>query len=124
MLELEGGTSGLYSATYESSGHEYFERGQEFYERIVGKDATLHVLHRWLVLCRRRRLPTLLKRGSRPETEESTLLDQLRKAITKGIEPECNARDNLMTMAVLEACVRSSEERRWVSTEELLGEIR
>src|SRR5678815_3961718 len=43
MLELEGGTRGFYSATYDSSGHEFFEGGQEFYARFVGEQATLHV---------------------------------------------------------------------------------
>ncbi|HEV7844547.1 MAG TPA: Gfo/Idh/MocA family oxidoreductase, partial [Pyrinomonadaceae bacterium] len=31
MLNMEEGTRAFYAATYESSGHEFFERGQEFY---------------------------------------------------------------------------------------------
>jgi predicted dehydrogenase len=33
LLSLENGTRAVYSSTYESSGHEFFERGQEFYAR-------------------------------------------------------------------------------------------
>ena len=63
MLTFASGTRGFYSATYESSGHEYFEGGQEFYQRYVGEFATLHVFHRWLVLCERGRLPRLVRRA-------------------------------------------------------------
>ena len=53
LLTFDAGTRAVYSATYESSGHEFFERGQEFYARFVGERATLHVLQRWLFLCER-----------------------------------------------------------------------
>ena len=33
--------------TYQVSGHEFFERGQEFHAWFVGERATLHLLHRW-----------------------------------------------------------------------------
>jgi predicted dehydrogenase len=122
VLEFGGGARGSYSATYESSGHEYFERGQEFYERIVGERATLHVFHRWLVLCERGRLPRLVRRGSRAESEEAALLRQLERAVTLGEEPESSGRDNLQTVAALEACVRSAGERRQINPQELLDE--
>jgi predicted dehydrogenase len=51
LLTLEDGARIFYGSTYESSGHDFFERGQEFYARFVGQHATLHILHRWLVLC-------------------------------------------------------------------------
>ena len=57
MLTLEGGARATYTASYESSGHEFFERGQEFYERFVGERGTLHVYHRWLILCQRGQAP-------------------------------------------------------------------
>jgi predicted dehydrogenase len=122
MLTLEGGVRAQYSATYESYGHERFERGQEFYERFVGERGTLHVLHRWLVLCRSGRLPRWISRGRRPVTEEAILLDQLRRAIGDDEKPEVGGRDNLETLAALEACRRSSDERRWVDPRELLAE--
>jgi predicted dehydrogenase len=121
MLAFEGGAHGLYAATYESSGHEYFELGQEFYERIVGERATLHVIHRWLVLCPRGRLPRLVRRGRRPVTEDGLLLGQLERALRHGEEPEASGRDNLRTVAALEACARSAEEGRWVDPRELLA---
>ena len=122
MLTFEGGARAFYSATYESSGHEYFEGGQEFYARVVGERATLHVFHRWLVLCERGRWPRVVRRGARAETEESALLGQLAAALASGAGPEVSGRDNLQTMAVVEACLRSADGGGWVSPQELLRE--
>jgi predicted dehydrogenase len=122
MLTLEDETRALYSATYESSGHEFFERGQEFYLRFVGKRATLHVFQRWLLLCETGKLPRPVRRGRRKLTEERILLDQLGRALVTGEEPDSSGRDNLQTMAMVEACVRSATERTWVNPQELLDE--
>ncbi len=123
MIEFEGGTSATYSATYESRGHEYFERGQEFYERVVGERGTLHVFHRWLVLCPAGGLPRPVRRGRRAETEESVLLGQFAAAVNAGADPECSGRDNLQTMAMVEACLCSDQEGRWVYPQELLDDV-
>ena len=120
LLTFEDGARACYSATYESSGHEYFEGGQEFYARLLGERATLHVFHRWLVLCERGRWPRLVRRGARAETEERTLLRQLSAALASGAEPEVSGRDNLQTMAVAEACIRSADSGGWVNPQELL----
>lgn len=120
LLTFDGGTHATYTATYESSGHEFFERGQEFYERVVGERATLHVFQRWLILCERGRWPRLVGRGARAQTEESILLRQLERALLRGEAPESSGRDNLKTVAVLEAIVRSSGEGAWVNPQELL----
>jgi predicted dehydrogenase len=120
MLDFEGGARAVYTATYESSGHEFFERGQEFYLRLVGERATLHVFQRWLVLCERGRWPRLIRRGRRETTEEHVLLTQLRRAVEYGSAPDASGRDNLQTVAVAEACVRSAGEGRWVNPQELL----
>jgi predicted dehydrogenase len=122
MLNFEDGARALYSATYESSGHEFFERGQEFYLRLVGERATLHVFHRWLLLCERGKWPRLVRRGSRNVTEEQILLRQLALAIRDGSAPESSGRDNLQTMALAEAFIRSVNEKRWVDPQELLNE--
>jgi predicted dehydrogenase len=122
LLAFSSGARGLYSATYEASGHEFFERGQEFYQRYVGERATLHVYHRWLVLCERGKWPRLVRRGPRDATEESLLLRQLERALVEGEEPESSGRDNLQTVAVMEACVRSAREQRWINPQELLNE--
>ncbi|MGH9903199.1 MAG: Gfo/Idh/MocA family protein, partial [Pyrinomonadaceae bacterium] len=123
MLTFEDGARAVYTATYESSGHEFFERGQEFYARFVGARATLHVFHRWLVLCERGRLPRVVRRGAREVTEERVLLRQLAEALRDGAEPDSSGLDNLQTMAVVEACVRSADERRWINPQELLREL-
>jgi len=123
MLSLEDETRVLYSATYESSGHEFFEGGQEFYVRFVGERATLHVFQRWLMLCETGKLPRPVRRGSRKVTEERILLNQLERALN-GEEPDSSGRDNLQTMAVVEACLRSTAERTWVNPQELLDEYR
>jgi len=123
MFTLEAGTRAVYTTTYESSGHEFFERGQEFYARFVGERGTLHIFHRWLLLCERGRLPRLVRRGSRKVTEEQILLSQLERALLAGEEPESSGRDNLKTMAVVEACIRSAAEQRWINPQELLDEL-
>ena len=124
MLSFENGIRGSYVATYESRGHEFFERGQEFYLRFVGELATLHVFQRWLLLCEKEKLPRLLKRGARRVTEEQILLGQLERAIMLNETPDSSGRDNLQTMAIMEACLRSSENKNWVNPQELLDELR
>lgn len=124
MLSLGDQTRALYSATYESTGHEFFERGQEFYLRFVGERATLHVWQRWLMLCEKGKLPRLIRRGPRKFTEERILLNQLERALVTGEEPDSSGRDNLQTMAVVEACLRSAATRTWVNPQELLDEYR
>jgi predicted dehydrogenase len=121
LLTLEGGVSAAYTSSFESAGHELFEGGQEYYERLVGERGTLHVVHRWLVLCERGRRPRFVRRGPRRQTEDAHLLDQLRDAIHHGREPDSSGRDNLATMAVVEACVRSADEGRAYDPRDLLA---
>jgi predicted dehydrogenase len=122
MLSMEEGARVFYSATYESSGHEFFERGQEFYLRLVGEWATLHVFQRWLILCERNKLPRLIRRGARRVTEEQVLLGQFERLLLAGEMADSTGRDNLQTMAVVEACVRSANQQRWINPGELLNE--
>jgi predicted dehydrogenase len=122
QLSLADETRVSYTASYESSGHEFFERGQEFYARFVGERATLHVFQRWLFLCEGGRLPKLVRRGSRKTTEEQNLLRQLERALLHGDVPEVSGRDNLQTVALLEACLRSATEKRCINPQELLDE--
>jgi predicted dehydrogenase len=123
MLSFENGAQALYTATYESSGHEFFERGQEFYGRFVGELATLHVFQRWLLLCEKGKLPRLIRRGPRKETEERILLDQFARAILGNEKADVTGRDNLQTMAIVEACLRSENDKRWINPQELLNEL-
>jgi predicted dehydrogenase len=122
MLAFEDEIRAFYSATYESSGHEFFEHGQEFYVRFVGEHATLHMFQRWLMLCEQGKLPRIVRRGPRKISEERVLLDQLERALLNGEVPASSGRDNLQTMAVAEACLLSAAERTWVNPQELLNE--
>lgn len=124
LLTFEDDVRVSYSATYESSGHEFFERGQEFYARFVGERGTLHVFHRWLILCESRKLPRLLRRGPRRTTEEQILLRQLERAILANEPAEVSGRDNLQTMAILEASVLSATEQKWINPQELLNDAK
>ncbi|HKP36736.1 MAG TPA: Gfo/Idh/MocA family oxidoreductase [Pyrinomonadaceae bacterium] len=122
MLTFEDDARAMYSASYESSGHEFFESGQEFYTRFVGERGTLHIFQRWLIWCETGKLPRLVRRGPRKETEEQILLGQLERAMLHGETAEVSGRDNLQTMAVLEACVRSSADRAGINPQSLLNE--
>ncbi|HET8783407.1 MAG TPA: Gfo/Idh/MocA family oxidoreductase [Pyrinomonadaceae bacterium] len=122
MLSMANETRVSYSATYESTGHTLFEGGQEFYARFIGERATLHVFHRWLILWENGKLPRLVRRGPRKKTEEKILLEQFERALLHGEATEVSGRDNLQTVAVLEACVRSAVEGRSINPQELLRE--
>ncbi len=124
MISFSSGARAFYSATYESSGHEFFENGQEFYARFVGELGTLHVFQRWLILCAKGKLPRLIRRGPREVTEEQILLEKFEQAVLGRAEASSSGRDNLQTMAILEACVRSAAERRWINPQELLNEFK
>jgi predicted dehydrogenase len=122
MLSMANQTRVSYSATYESTGHTLFEGGQEFYARFIGERATLHLFHRWLILWENGKLPRLVRRGPRNKTEERILLEQFERAVRHGETTEVSGRDNLQTVAVLEACVRSAMEERSINPQELLRE--
>ena len=123
MLTFENGARADYTATYESSGHEFFERGQEFYGRFVGELATLHIFQRWLILCEKGKLPRLIGRGAREQSEEQLLLGELERAVLNNEQGNSSGRDNLQTMAILEACIRSSAEKKWINPQELIDEL-
>ena len=120
MLATADDTRISYSATYESTGHTLFEGGQEFYARFIGERGTLHVFQRWLIFWENGKLPRLVRRGPRKKTEERLLLDQFERTLVHGEQTDVSGRDNLETMAILEACVRSATEERKVNPQELL----
>jgi predicted dehydrogenase len=121
MLTMADETRVSYSATYESTGHKLFEGGQEFYARFIGERGTVHVFQRWLIFWENGKLPRLVRRGLRKKSEEQVLLDQLERALIHGEQPEVSGQDNLQTVAILEACVRSAAEERRINPQELLG---
>lgn len=120
LFAFDGGPVGFLETFYDSRGHEFFEHGREYYLRVAGENGTLHVLNRWLVCCVRGKLPRLVRRGPRRETEEAQLLRQLVDSVRTGVEPESSGRDNLKTVALLEACLRSAAAGSWVEPTRLL----
>jgi predicted dehydrogenase len=120
MLTMTNDTRVSYSATYESTGHSLFEGGQEFYARFIGERGTLHVFQRWLIFWENGKLPRVVRRGPRKKTEERVLLDQLERVVVHGDQPEVSGRDNLQTVAILEACVQSAADGKRVNPQELL----
>jgi predicted dehydrogenase len=121
LLEFGDFARASYSVTRRSSGHEFFEGGKEHYLRVVGERGTLHVLHRWLVLCESGRLPRLLRRSTRRRSEEAHMLDALAAAIRGAGHDAATGRDATATVAMLDACVRSAAGRCWVAPEESSG---
>jgi predicted dehydrogenase len=119
-LELADGPLVSYRLSWDSRGHGAFERGQQFGARVVGELGTLHILQRWLVLCRPGRWPRVLRRGPRARTEESALLDDLARAMDAGGDPPVSGADNLHTIALVQACLQSARERRHVDPRRLL----
>ena len=122
LLDFDGGSRASYCASYDTVGNEFFERGNRFYLRMLGEHGTLSVWQRWAFLCLRGRAPRLVPRGRREVSEEVTLLRQLERAVRSGDEPESSGRNNLGTVALLEACARSAAEGRWVDPRELFHE--
>jgi predicted dehydrogenase len=51
---------------------------------------------------------------------EQAMLTEFFAAIAEDREPECSARDNLRSLAMVFAAIRSSEENRWVELREFL----
>lgn len=122
LLAFDGGCRVSYCASYDAVGNEFFEGGDRFHLRMLGEHGTLSVWQRWIMLSLRGRAPRWVRRGPREVSEEVVLLRQLERAIRSGDEPECSARDNLKTVAVLEACARSAANGRGVDPRQLLDE--
>jgi predicted dehydrogenase len=71
------------------------------------------VVERYGTRRRRAQLPVL------PALDRLGVLEEARRAIRAGDEPECSATDNLLTLAAVLAIARSTEQRRPVRVEEL-----
>ena len=57
-----------------------------------------------------------------PLTGQDALLAEFVAAIQEGREPECSGRDNLKSLAIVFAAIRSSKERRTAEIAEMMGE--
>lgn len=113
LLTFADGARGVFTATYDSRPASWL--------RVVSERGILTTWRRWLVLMGPGRLPRIV--GTAPHlVPESALIEQLTRAMRTGEEPECSGRDNLGTVAVLEACARSVAERRSVDPRDLFDE--
>jgi predicted dehydrogenase len=113
LLTFADGTRGMFLATYDSRPASALT--------IVAERGILSPWRRWLVLTGHSRFPQIV--GMAPHLNpESALLKQLERAISTGEDPECSARENLRTVAVLEACDRSARERRTINPQDLFDE--
>jgi len=112
-LTFADGVRALLVATYDSRPASSLQ--------FVGEYGTLVPRRRWLMLTGRGTLPRIVA-AARHQSPEPVLFHQLRRAMETGEEPECSARDNLQTVAVLEACARSAAEGRMINPQDLFDE--
>ncbi len=113
LLTFADGTRGVFAATYDSRPASWL--------RVVSERGILVTWRRWLVLIGGGRVPRIV--GTAPHlVPEAALIEQLARAMRTGEEPECSGRDNLNTVAVLEACARSASEHRSINPRELFDE--
>jgi predicted dehydrogenase len=123
LLTLDGGAPVAYHGTWaEALGRETSWNGD--WELVGtrgratwtgGVQAALRgtvVVQRYGERPRRAQLPVL------PALDRLGVLEEARRAIRAGEEPECSAADNLRTLAAVLAIARSTEERRPVRVEE------
>lgn len=115
LLTFADGARGVIAATYDTRPAASL--------RIVAERGILTPWRRWLLLTDSRRIPRIV--GTAPHIEpEAVLLRQFSRAIHLGEEPDASAKDNLRTVAVLEACARSAAERRTINPQDLFNEPR
>ncbi len=113
LLTFADGTRGVFAATYDSKPASWL--------RVISERGILMTWRRWLVLIGGGRVPRIV--GTAPHlVPEAALIEQLARAIRTGEEPECSGRDNLNTVAVLEACARSASEHRPINPRDLFDE--
>lgn len=113
--ELANGLHIAYEVVWDTRGHEFLLGGDELYVRVHAERGTVHMWYGWLVYCERGRWPRPLARARRGERGEVTLLRQLGSDRIDSAPLLCSARDNLRTIAVVEACARSAAEGRRVN---------
>jgi predicted dehydrogenase len=110
MIEMEGGTTVLYAGWLSSHRYEY----ELWVEGEAGALWTDRKRVWWRARGARFFRPVRLDKsvdGRRyPRAGTTALLDQFRDAVLHGREPETGAPDNLWTIAMLDAAVRSAGE--------------
>lgn len=122
LIELEGDVTVQYLGTLTSDRDEYSLW-------VEGEDGVLWADRKrvwwrkggWRFFLPVRKVP-VPKGDELPYPREGTtsLLNSLMDAVFRGAKPETSARDNLQTLAIVQAGKRSAEEHRRVSIEEVL----
>ena len=116
FVRLAGDIEIQYSGSFVGSRYEYSlhiagERGEvrtdrnRVWSRIQGQQAFVEVA------------PVEMPPGEAlkyPAAGMAAMLDQFRGALERGVEPETSGRDNLWTLAMFEAAVKSAETGRFV----------
>ncbi len=120
---LANGLHITYEVVWDTRGHEFFLGGDELYVRVHAERGTVHMWYGWLIYCERGRWPRPLARAPRGELGEVTLLRQLGAGQTGSTPLLCSARDNLRTIAVVEACAQSAAEGRRVNLSEVYPDV-
>jgi predicted dehydrogenase len=125
LIEMEGDVHVQYLGTLTS--HRY-----SFSLWIEGEKGVLWTNRKWIGWRPRgKRLFWPLKQVRVPKGDEvrypregtTSLLNSLRDAVLHGQEAESSGRDNVWTLAMVEAAMRSAEAERTVSIREILGEV-
>jgi predicted dehydrogenase len=125
LIEMEGGVHVQYLGTLTS--HRY-----AFSLWIEGENGVLWTNRKWVGWRPQgKRWFWPMKQVGVPKGDEvrypregtTSLLNSLRDAVLRGQEAETSGHDNLWTLAMVEAGMRSAEEERMVSIQEILGEV-
>ncbi len=121
LIEFEGGTRIQYSGTMVATRYEYSlwvegDKGDLWTDRRrVWRRAKGHRFFRPVK-------PVAVPKGDEaryPKGGTVSLLNHLRDAVTQGTPPETSGEDNLWTIAMVEAGLRSAQEGRRVGLEEV-----
>jgi predicted dehydrogenase len=122
LIEMEGDVAVQYLGTLTSDRDEY-SLWVEGEEGVLWTDRKRVWWRKkgWPLLIPVRKMP-VAKGDELPYPREGTtsLLNSLQNAVLHGQEPETSARDNLQTLAIVEAGKRSAEEHRRVTIREVL----
>lgn len=125
VLQLAGGPPVGYHGTWAAVGRETSWNGDW---ELVGEKARAtwsggpqHPMRSRVVLEAFGSAPRRVGLPRLAAVDRHGVLQELRRAILAGARPECDAADNLRSLAVVLALARSSEERRAVAVQEVLA---
>jgi len=120
IFKFDGGMIVNYQGTWQGNWNiPHFEWRTECTEGIISQRDQFGALH-----YARRDDPQLTPVDLPPHetwiTETSGLLEAFVRSVLDGVTLQCSGRDHLMSLAMLEACIRSSEQQRGVPITDVL----